>query len=243
MPRIIPLLLLFAFSSVVSGAEYSVGGLDLPMIDASGRVVRRLRAVSGSGSYDVPRLQTGTVKFFDPTGKNPGEIGTLSFADATFHRATNVIESDGPMKLDFEKGTITAIGFRYDLSAGRLVLKSAVALDLAEAQVNAREGEVILTENKADGDILVSSATLRGDVTITEIKVKGIQFDRIETTSAVYTGSDDILRPAAPMITWTKGSLGGKIEIPIVKRPRGASPDATPPLAPMNQAAPTSKAP
>lgn len=227
-------LLLCALPCLLRGVEFSVGNLDLPLFDASGRLVRRLTAASATGSLDVPVLKTGTVEFFGADGAEPGKIGTLSFADATYHKSAGVIESDGPMQLRFAKGTIAAVGFRYELLTGQLILRSAVVLDFPEAHTTGREGEVFLTQNKADRDMLVSSAVIRGDVTITEIKVSEIKADRVETTSASYTGSDETLRPASPLTTWTegkKGQLSGEMKLRLGRHPQpGSTPAAVAPV-------------
>jgi hypothetical protein len=213
------LFLLCAFSGLLHG-QLAVNNLDLPLFDTSGRLVRRLVAASATGSLEVLVLKSGTVEFFGAEGAEPEPIGTLTFADATYRKAAGVIESDGPMQLRFANGTLAAVGFRHELLTGRLLLRSAVVLDFPEAHVTGREGEVLLTQNEADQATLVSSATIRGDVAITEFKaIKEISADRLETTSATYTGKDSILRPASPVTMWAKdksaGKLGGEISVPV----------------------------
>jgi hypothetical protein len=226
------LFLLCVFSGLLHG-QPSVKNLDLPLFDPSGRLVRRLMAASGSaprGSLKILVLKSGTVEFFGPDGAEPEKIGTLTFEDATYRKADEVIESDGPMLLRFTNGTLAAVGFRHDLLTGRLLLRSAVVLHSPEAHVTGREGEVFLTQNKADRDMLVSSATIRGEVTITEFSLKEIKADRLETTSATYTGSDSLLRPALPVLGWNKGIKAGEFggeefSIPIVRKSKSQLPN------------------
>ena len=219
------LLLFCAFCGVLHGQPLGKN-LDLPLFDPWGRLVRRLKAASASApgrSIDVLVLKSGTVEFFDPDGAVPEKIGTLTFDDATYRKADEVIESDGPMLLQFANGTVAAVGFRYEILSGRLWLRSAVALNFPEAHITGREGEILLTQNKADRDFLVSSATIRGDVTITEFKLKELNADRLTTTHATYTGHDSMLRPAVPIGMWLKGAQIGDMgaedfSIPIARK-------------------------
>ncbi|MEO7412751.1 MAG: hypothetical protein ABIZ81_05280 [Opitutaceae bacterium] len=231
------LFLFCAISGFLHGRDLAlrISDLDLPLFD-EGRLVRRLMAASADVSGDVSVLKSGTVEFFGPDAAKPERIGTLTFADATYHKAAGVIESDGPMLLHFANGTVAARGFRHELLAGRLLLKSAVVLDFPEARVTGLEGEVLLLQEKKAQDMLVSSATIRGDVAITEFKVKEIDGDRLETTAATYTGSDSMLRPASPVSMWTNGKktgeAGGKISFRVggsklesaISDPPGATP-------------------
>ena len=219
------------FFLVITGvlhAQLGVIDLDLPVFDSSGRLVRRLKAASGTGSLKVSVLKSGTVEFFGTESATPEKIGTLTFDIATYQAATEIIESEGPMQLRFANGILSAVGFRYELLKGRLILKSAVVLDSAEAHAVGREGEILLSQEKNDRDMLVSVATIRGDVVITEIKIDDVAVERVETASATYTGSDGLLRPAVPVIMWNQGKRGEMKGEIILKISRRASPLAPP---------------
>lgn len=213
------LLLLGVFGSLLHG-QPGITNLDFPLFDASGRLVRRLTAVSATGSLDVLVLKSGAVEFLGPDGAESAQIGTLTFSEATYRKAAGVIESDGSMQLRFANGTLAAVGFRHELSTGRLFLRSTVVLDFPEAHVTGREGEILLTQAAPDRAMLVSSATISGDVAITGFKpVQEIPADRLETTSATYTGKDSILSPASSISMWAKGKstgkLNGTINVPV----------------------------
>ncbi|MEO6568031.1 MAG: hypothetical protein ABIO94_04655 [Opitutaceae bacterium] len=236
-------LLCFLLVAGLLHGQLPVTDLDVPFFDrSSGRLLRRLKAASAIASPETALLKSGTVEFFG-SETSPGKIGTLTFDNAAYRASADVIESEGPMQLRFVNGTLSAVGFRYEFLNGRLILKSAVVLDSAEAHAVGREGEALISQNKADKDMLVSVATIRGDVVITEIKVDNVAVERVETASASYTGEDGLLRPATPVIFWSKGErveMSGKnLSWPISRR---ASPLAAP-AAQESPATPAEKSP
>jgi hypothetical protein len=199
--------LTLALASAGKGAEgdrATIEDFDFAFFDASGQLVRRLRAASATGLLDVA-LKKGVADFFGPEGAERVKIGTLLFDEATFHRRTEVVESDGPMDLIVPAGTISAIGFRYEMKTGRLFLMSAVIMKVPEALIAGREAEIVLTESPASRDLLLSRAEIKGDVVVAEIKIKGVDLDRIETPLVVYTGSENLLEISVPLKAWSKG--------------------------------------
>jgi len=202
------LLPVLVLASVMPAAELTINALDVPFFDPSGHLLRRLKAETATGSLQKPVLKNGRVEFFSSEPADRELLGTLTFAEARYDHKSSVVESDGPVHLTFPQGTMTAIGFRYDLPAGKLILKSAVVLDFPEAHVTGDEGEILLIEDKIDRRLLVSSATIRRNVVITEIKSNAFKIDRAETASAIYRGSDQQLSLASPVTGWRNGEKG-----------------------------------
>lgn len=213
-----PLLALLLVCQVAShGAELSVKGLNVPQFDAEGRMSRRLKAESATGPADTPKLQNGNVEFFDVAHDNPLPTAKLGFVDAIYHRASAIVDGDGQVHLTSARGDIAGEGFTYELDSGKLLLRSAVTLQLPTATVSAKEGQAVFAQEGQSNGFVISRASLTGGVVVTEIKSDKYNFDRAETESAVYNSNDGKLRLASPVICWRGGekTIVGAEEITI----------------------------
>jgi hypothetical protein len=183
--------------------------VDIPLFDtSSGHPLHRLRVKSGIGSFNLMRINEGVVDFFGAEGTERVKIGTLNFKDASYDGRAGLIDSNAPMLFSSLQGTLSAVGFRYEIRTNRLFLKSAVTMKIPEANIAGREAEVLLSESQPTRDLLLSWVEVRGDVAITELKLENPKLDRIETQRAVYTGAESLLEVFAPVKFWSEGTEG-----------------------------------
>ena len=179
--------------------------LRIPELDSSGRLIRRLTAASATGSFDLLKLVNGAVEFYPLQSLDALTLGTLDFDDALFHRSIGVINSGGRVHFISSQGELAGIGYRYELTQGRLVLNSSIVLNLPMAHITGNQAEANLVQPSSARDFIISDATISGGVIVTGINSEKYKFDRAETASATYTGNDDVLTLASPVTLWSKG--------------------------------------
>ena len=198
-------------------AELTMMDLTIPQFDVAGRMIRRLKADSATGSFEEPKLRDGVVEFFRPQDANPERLATLDFAEAIYHRLAGVIDGDNHIRVISPKGNLSGDGFQYQLTLGKLILRSTVVIELPTAHITGEKAEALISQSAADQDFTISQATVTGGVVVTGIKSEKFNFDRAETASAVYTASDGKLRLASPVVCWRASEkiVAGATEITI----------------------------
>jgi hypothetical protein len=202
--------------------KVTVKSISAPVYDDSGHLIRWLKAEGGSGSDQNSSLKRGSLEFFTPAG-GAVAVSRLDFDDAIFQRQRQQIAGDGHVIYRAPEGQIEGVGFRYEIPAAHLQLRSRVVLTTPNGSVSSQEGEAIMAQDKGKTVTGLVEARLKGSVLFTKAPGAKYDFDRAETASAVYTGADGILTLASPVTTWRGGEKSvlnaGEIQIVLGKLP------------------------
>ena len=195
-----------AGAAFAAPVELAVKGLTIPQFDASGRLLRRITAEHAMGAVmGKSKLENGVVEFFDPRQGEAARVATLSFKDAVYDPKSEIITGENGVVLHSAKGDFTGKGFIYDLGQNRLLLKSAVQLDLPQGRLTGNTAEVRLASGTKMDLALITEARVEGAVTMTRTPDTKLALEKAATDKAVYRGSDETITLKSPVDVWNKG--------------------------------------
>ena len=187
-------------------AEVAVKNLILPEFDPNGRMFRRLKAETAFGSsIEKSRLENGRFEFFETSDSNGSLAGALSFKDAVYDRAQQIVESDGHVALTSAKGDVAGEGFVYEIGGSRLRLKSAVVINHNGVRVTGDSGEVLLAKGPSADEALIKQATLQGGIVMSGKLDAKLDVEKIEGERAVYLAKEETITLSSPIYIWSKG--------------------------------------
>lgn len=211
MKRLLCCVLLLACSAWAASGEFGLTGGKISLFDAQGRLDRRL---SGdlSGPPATLRIRAGVVDFFDPEKPTATPLAQLFLNEALYTKADSLITGVGELRFRSPEGNLTGQGYRYDLAADRITMKSGFRLELPDSFIEGREAVIQL--GRRDNKPFVQSLEATGDTELVLIPKDPEKFkiDRAYTRRAWYADADTTLHfalPARAIYQGQESPLGG----------------------------------
>lgn len=207
--------LVWILAAPLGAAEVRVigTGLNVPVFDEDGTLVRRLTAASAEG-IDSPVLRTGHVDFYSRTSPTE-KAATMDFDNATYHHSKKLVTSDDRIRLDSPEGFAAGKGFEYHIRRNFLVLKTDVTGQIRGVKIAASRGEFRMAPGKTDPKQLIEEGRLTGGVVLIPAPGSKFDFERAECESAHYRADTQQLIPSSPVTYWQKDK-NGKLEKVVV---------------------------
>jgi hypothetical protein len=185
--------------------DITARGIKLPMFDAvTGKLTKRLEAESATGPLDEPHLLKAVVLIF-ADGPEADPMARIFCDDATYHRPTNSIDSNGLIHLLSAKGKAEGEGYQYDLNTNRLRIKSHCHLETDDYLVDADEADLLLTNGAASDQVAIRELDARGNVTVIPKASAKATFEQAVCDHAWYKAGDQVLHLSSPVHTRTHG--------------------------------------
>ncbi len=203
--RIALFLLLAAPLFGLPNVDITARGITVPMFDAAtGKLTKRLEAESATGPLDEPHLLKAVVLIF-ADGPEANPMARIFCDDATYHRPTNSIDSDGMIHLVAAKGKADGAGYQYDLNTNRLRIKRHCHLETDDYLVEADEADLLLANGAASDQIAIRELDARGNVTVIPKASAQATFEQAVSDHAWYKAGDQVLHLSSPVRTRTHG--------------------------------------
>lgn len=190
-------------------AKFAAQGLDTPVFDASGRLVRRLVSASASGTFTATKLTDGYVDFF---AKESAEApaAKLEFKHALYERAAERITGDDSLRLTVpaRQATLSGLGYGCGVTTGQLTLNADVKYVTPQYRLSGDKAEIHFDPKVAKQEDIIREAVITGTVRVEPMPGAKLGFDKAETTLARYDAEQRKLFLKMPVAVWNKGERG-----------------------------------
>jgi hypothetical protein len=197
-----------ASSLSLTGAEanFTAQGLDTPVFDASGRLVRRLVAASATGPFSAMKLADGYIDFFTKeSAQTPG--AKLEFKHALYDRAAERITGEDSLRLTVpaRKVTLSGVGYGCVVNTGQLTLTSDVKCVTLQFRLSGDKADIRFDPKAVKQEDIVREAIVTGTVRVEPMPGVKLGFDKAETSMARYDADRHKLHLKMPVAIWAKG--------------------------------------
>lgn len=202
--RTIAVFLLAASVGLAAEASFNSQDLRLTSFSADGWVTRKLAAASATGALSSPTIEQARVEFFANQPAGP-RVAVLDVPRAQYLKAEEIVWGDGRLDFMTDKGTASGRGFRCQLVAGILDLRSEVKAATPVFELTGDQGTIAFDPQRSDKDDVIRRLEVTGNVVVTRVATAKAAFDRAESSHVRYSADENKLYLKVPARVWHKG--------------------------------------